>query len=185
MTIASAKEVIDFWFKEGHDEYWFTQNADFDAEIRAKFYDTWERGRQGLLFEWRETFEGLLAEIIVLDQFSRNLQRGSQLSYSQDGMALVLAQYAIKHPDFKKQAVNQKSFAILPFMHSESKEMHQITEKLYMELESETHTKSMKEHKKIIDTFGRYPYRNEVMGRESTPEELDFINGNDLSFTKT
>lgn len=185
MAIASAKEVIDFWFKDGHEEYWFTQNDDFDAEIRAKFYDTWEAGRQGLLFEWRETFEGLLAEIIVLDQFSRNLQRGSQLSYSQDGMALVLAQYAIKHPDFKKQAVNQKSFAMLPFMHSESKEIHKITEKLYMELGSEVHTKSMRDHKRIIDAFGRYPYRNEVMGRESTPEELDFINGNDLSFTRT
>lgn len=77
MAIASAKEVIDFWFKDGHEEYWFTQNDDFDAEIRAKFYDTWEAGRQGLLFEWRETFEGLLAEIIVLDQFREPTTRQS------------------------------------------------------------------------------------------------------------
>ena len=185
MTVASTKEVVDFWFKEGQEEYWFTRNDDFDNEIRERFYETWEAARQGLLYEWRGTFEGRLAEIIVLDQFSRNLHRGSHLSYTQDDMALVLAQYAIEHPDFNKQSINQKSFTLLPFMHSESKEIHEITEKLYLALDSEIHMKYMYDHKEIIDRYGRYPYRNEVMNRESTPEELDFIKGNDLRFTKT
>ena len=69
-------------------------------------------------------------------------------------------------------------------MHSESKEIQKITEKLYLVLDSEMHTKYMYDHKEIIDRYGRYPYRNEVMNRESTPEELDFTNGNDLDFTK-
>ncbi len=184
MKIVSAKEVYDFWFKEDNEELWYAKSNDFDDEIRERFYETWEAGRQGLLYKWRATFEGRLAEIIVLDQFSRNLHRGSSLSYTQDDMALILAQHAIDHPDFDKQPVNQKSFTLLPFMHSESKEIQKITEKLYLALDSEMHTKYMDDHKKIIDTFGRYPYRNAVMNRTSTPEELDFINRNNLDFTK-
>ena len=184
MTIASSKEVYDFWFNEENENYWFQQSDDFDKELRDRFYETWDAGRQGLLYGWRETFDGRLAEIIVLDQFSRNLNRGSFLSYTQDGMALILAQHAIQHPDFKEQPLEQKSFTILPFMHSESKEIQKITEKLYLELDSEEHTKIMYDHKKIIDQFGRYPYRNKVMGRTSTPEELDFLKDNDLGFVK-
>lgn len=184
MIIIPAKEVYNFWFNEGNEEMWYAQSEDFDNEIRERFYETWEVARQGLLYEWRGTFEGRLAEIIVLDQFSRNLHRGSYLSYTQDGIALVLAQYAIEHPDFDKQPINQKSFTLLPFMHSESKEIQKITEKLYLALDSEMHTKYMYDHKEIIDRYGRYPYRNEVMNRESTPEELDFISGNDLDFAK-
>ena len=184
MNIVSAKEVYDFWFNEDNEELWYTQSDDFDNEIRERFYETWEAARQGLLYEWRDTFEGRLAEIIVLDQFSRNLHRGSHLSYTQDEIALVLAQHAIEHPDYNKQPVNQKSFTLLPFMHSESKEIQKITEKLYLELDSDMHTKYMYEHKKIIDTFGRYPHRNELMNRTSTPEEIEFNNRNDLDFTK-
>lgn len=184
MNIASAKAVYDFWFNEGHEEYWFIRNDEFDKKIRDRFYETWEAASLGMLYDWRDSFEGRLAEIIVLDQFSRNLYRGSSLSFAQDSMALVLAQHAILHPEFQKQPLNQKSFTLLPFMHSESKEIQEISEKLYLELESDLHTKQMYAHKEIIDTFGRYPYRNEILGRKSTSEELEFIHGNDLSFTK-
>ena len=184
MNISSAKEVYDFWFNEGNEENWFIRNDVFDLEIRERFYDTWDAGRQGLLYKWRETFAGRLAEIIVLDQFSRNLNRGSADSYAQDGQALILAQHAIEHPDFERQPVNQKNFVLLPFMHSESKNIQKISEQLYLKLDSETHTKYMVEHKEIIDRFGRFPYRNAVMNRPSTSEELDFINGNNLDFTK-
>lgn len=184
MNIVAAKEVYDFWFNEGNEKLWYAKSEDFDNEIRKRFYDTWEAGRHGLLYEWRDMFEGRLAEIIVLDQFSRNLHRGNYLSYAQDQMALILAQHAIEHPDFDKQPLNQKSFTLLPFMHSESKGIQKISEKLYLELDSEMHTKYMYEHKEIIDRFGRYPYRNKIMNRTSTLEELDFIKGNDFDFTK-
>lgn len=184
MQEASYKDVYNFWFNEGNEEFWFAQNDAFDKEIRGRFYDTWDAGRQGLLYEWRATFEGQLAEIIVLDQFSRNLHRGNKLSYAQDGMALILAQQAILHPDYSKQPKAQQSFTILPFMHSESKGIQAISEKLYLELDVEMNTKYMYEHKEIIDTFGRYPYRNEVLGRESTPEEVEFLQTNNLDFTK-
>ena len=184
MKIASAKEVYDFWFNEADEEDWFKKSDAFDEEIRERFYDTWEAGRQGLLYKWRETFEGRLAEIIVLDQFSRNLNRGTALSYTQDSMALVLSQYAMTCPEFDEQPLEKKSFVLLPWMHSESKAIQEITEKLYLDLDDDLHTEIMYDHKKIIDQFGRYPHRNEALGRKSTVAELDFLKTNDLDFTK-
>lgn len=184
MTIKSAKEVYDFWFNEGNEENWFQRSDAFDEEIRERFFDTWDAGRQGMLYKWRDTFDGRLAEIIVLDQFSRNLYRGNALSYAQDGMALILSQHAIEHPDFEKQTLEKKSFTLLPWMHSESKAIQKMTEKLYLKLDDELHTKIMYDHKNIIDQFGRYPHRNQVLGRKSTPEEIEFLASNDLEFTK-
>lgn len=184
MKRASAQEVYDFWFNEGNEEKWFQSTKEFDEEIQERFFQTWQAARQGLLFAWRETFEGRLAEIIVLDQFSRNLHRGSALSYTQDSMALILSQHAIEHPDFIKKSAEVKGFTLLPWMHSESKEIQKITEKLYLKLGSEIHTRYMYEHKEIIERFGRYPHRNKALGRESTPEEIKFLQTNDLDFTK-
>lgn len=185
MDIVSPQEVYDFWFNEDNEQFWFDQNDQFDKEIRDRFYETWDAGRQGLLYEWRETLTGAMAEIIVLDQFSRNLNRGTYLSYSQDQMALVLSQNLMqRYPEHRNLSVDERSFIYIPWMHSESEEIHKITEKLYLELDSKRHTQSMIDHKAIIDQFGRYPYRNKVLGRNSTEEELEFILSTDLGFTK-
>lgn len=184
MTIATAKEVYDFWFNEGNEENWFERSEAFDQEIEERFYDTWDAARQGELYDWRETFEGRLAEIIVLDQFSRNLQRGNYLSYAQDKMALVLSQYAMNHPKFSEQPLEKKSFVLLPWMHSESKAIQEKAEELYLELDNDLHTEIMYQHKELIETFGRYPHRNEALNRTSTPEEIEFLKDNDLEFTK-
>lgn len=184
MNIVSAREVYDFWFNEENEENWFKKSDAFDDEIRTRFYDTWEAARQGLLYEWRETFEGRIAEIIVLDQFSRNLNRGTALSYSQDQMVLVLSQHAIECPEFEEQPLMKKSFVLLPWMHSESKDIQKIAERLYLKLDDDMHTEIMYDHKKIIDKFGRYPHRNKALGRQSTLDEIDFMKTNDLEFTK-
>lgn len=185
MNIATSEEVYNFWFSEDHKKYWFEKSADFDKEIQERFYDTWEAARQGLLFEWRENYKGALAEIIVLDQFSRNLHRGTYLSFAQDLMALVLSQNLMQqYPKYKERPEDEISFIYLPWMHSESKEIQKITEKLYLELGNEESIDIMYQHKEIIDRFGRYPYRNEAMGRTSTEEELAFIADNELGFTK-
>lgn len=185
MTISTAKEVYDFWFNEENEENWFIKNETFDQEIKERFQDTWEAARQGLLYEWRETLEGAIAEVIVLDQFSRNLNRGTSLGYTQDQMALLLSQNLMQRwPEYKELTDNEVSFIYLPWMHSESKEIQKITEQLYLDLGLDQNTEIMYQHKEIIDNFGRYPYRNDVMGRTSTPEELDFMLDNDLGFTK-
>lgn len=185
MSISTAKEVYEFWFNEENEENWFVKNDAFDKEISDRFHDTWEAARHGLLYEWRETLEGAIAEIIVLDQFSRNINRGTNLSYAQDQMALLLSQNLMQHwPEYRKLSDNEITFIYLPWMHSESKEIQKITEKLYLDLGITENIKIMYQHKEIIDEFGRYPYRNDVMGRTSTAEELDFLLNNDLGFTK-
>lgn len=185
MSIKTAEEVYNFWFKEENEKYWFHSDEAFDHILRDEFYETWEAACQGLLYNWRETLEGSLAEIIVQDQFSRNLNRGDALSYTQDPLALVLSQnLMVRFPEYKNLPAKVKSFIYLPWMHSESKAIQKVTEKLYLEMDHPEYTKIMYEHKEIIDEFGRYPYRNNILGRESTPAELEFIDNNDLEFTK-
>jgi len=184
MSIATAKEVYNFWFNENNEENWFEKSEEFDQEIEDRFYETWDAGRQGLLYEWRETLEGRLSEIIVLDQFSRNLHRGRALSYMQDSMALILSQHAMDHSDFEDLPLVEKNFILLPWMHQESKDVQNITEEIYLEIADDELTEIMYDHKNIIDEFGRYPHRNRALGRKSTPEEFDFLESNDLDFTK-
>jgi uncharacterized protein (DUF924 family) len=185
MSVKTAEEVYNFWFDKENEQYWFNSNGDFDEKIHDRFYDTWDAARQGLLFDWRETLKGSLAEIIVLDQFSRNLNRGKAFSYMQDTMALILSQNLMNSfPEYRDLPDKVKSFILLPWMHSESRAIQKMTEQLYLEMGNPEHTKIMYQHKEIIDQFGRYPYRNEILGRKSTPEEIKFIKGNDLEFTK-
>lgn len=171
----SPKKVLDFWFNPQHEELLFIQNDDFDDKIHSQFYDTWLAARQGLLYGWRSTLYGRLAEIIVLDQFSRNLMRGKPEAFAQDSMALVLAQEIMRHPEFNDLTPKQKQFALLPLEHSESSAIHEIALPLFEHHTTEDALHYELLHKKIIDRFGRYPHRNEVLGRESTPEELDFL----------
>jgi len=184
MSIATAEEVYDFWFNEENEDNWFEQSEAFDKKIKNRFYDTWKAGRQGLLYEWRETLKGRLAEIIVLDQFSRNLHRENALSYAQDSMALVLSQHAMTYSEFEDLPLMEKNFILLPWMHQESEEVQKLTEELYLELDDEVLIEIMYSHKNIIDTFGRYPHRNKAMGRMSSAEEEEFLETNDLDFTK-
>ena len=119
--------------------------------------------------------EGRLAEIIVLDQLSRNLYRNSSLAFAQDSLALALAQEAITLKLDAALPPIQRSFLYMPFMHSESKLIHQYALKLFEDLGNPINLDFEQRHKEIIDRFGRYPHRNQVLGRNSSQEELDFL----------
>ncbi|EAO7613966.1 DUF924 domain-containing protein, partial [Salmonella enterica] len=131
---------------------------------------------------WRKTAEGRLAEIIVLDQFSRNLFRDSPQAFAQDSLALALAQEAISLNLDQQLSPEQRAFLYMPFMHSESKLIHEFALKLFQRLGNPTNLEFEKKHKVIIDRFGRYPHRNQILGRESTDEELTFLTQPDSSF---
>lgn len=182
MTHFSPKAVLDFWFDPDHEELLFTKDEAFDEKIRSKFYPVWVAARQGLLVGWRSTLYGRLAEIIVLDQFSRNLMRDSEKAFAQDSMALVLAQEIITQPGFKDLTPVQKQFALLPLEHSESPGIHEMALPLFEAHTSEEAVHYEILHKRIIDRFGRYPHRNEILGRESSLEELEFLKEADSSF---
>ncbi|WP_199609281.1 DUF924 family protein [Flocculibacter collagenilyticus] len=169
------QDVLNFWFEELSAEDWFKKSDELDQIITAKFATTLNKAKAGELFEWRSTAKGRLAEIIVLDQFSRNIHRDTPLAFSADSLALILAQEALLH-EYDRQLTNQeKAFLYMPFMHSESKAIHKIAEKLFNQDGLEHNYTFELEHKKIIDKFGRYPHRNNILKRESTQQELEFL----------
>lgn len=177
----SPQEVITFWFEESSPRQWFGKDENFDKEITSRFLDTYQKVVSGETKEWRTTPEGRLAEIIVLDQFARNMFRDSPQAFAYDELALSLAQEAIQEGDDKKLDADKRYFMYMPFMHSESRAVHKKAFWLFLSLPLKDWkswiTFELK-HKKIIDRFGRYPHRNEVLGRVSTPEEIEFLKTN-------
>lgn len=174
--------ILQFWFQELEPSHWFVKDPNLDEEIRRRFIEIHSKVSQGLTKEWRHTAKGTLAEILVLDQFSRNMFRDTPEAFAYDSMALELAQKAIEAGRAKELSPVQKSFLYMPFMHSESKEIHARAVLLFSEPGLEQNLKYEYAHKKIIDRFGRYPHRNKILGRSSTPEEVEFLKTEGSSF---
>ncbi|MBV7387413.1 DUF924 domain-containing protein [Pasteurellaceae bacterium TAE3-ERU1] len=170
-----AQKVLDFWFDGQHQPYWFDKNDAFDEAIKRQFGDVLTQAAACELSEWRTTVEGRLAEIIVLDQFSRNIYRNSPQAYAQDDIALALAQEALKKEGYVALCPVQKKFILMPFMHSESRVIHERCLPYFEALQDELTLDYELRHKAIIDRFGRYPHRNAILNRSSTPEEQDFL----------
>lgn len=178
----NPQDVLQFWFHEIDSKYWFMKDDKFDQQLRDRFMPTYQEVLSERTSHWRTTAEGRLAEIIVLDQFSRNMFRGKPKAFAGDHLALKLAKEAIALGEDKKLSVEQRAFMYMPFMHSEDPSDHETAMKLFSlpGLESNLEYEIM--HKKIIDRFGRYPHRNQVLGRESTPEEIAFLKEPGSSF---
>lgn len=178
-----AKEVLDFWLDEETRPFWFDVSEDFDQELKARFGATLKQAAQGELYWWRQTALGRVAEIIVLDQFSRNIYRGTPKAFQQDPMALVLAQTLVDMPEeYDSLEPSLQKWAIMPYMHSESVLIHEEALRLFSELGEPVSLDFEVMHKEIIERFGRYPHRNEILGRESSAEELAFLEEPNSSF---
>ncbi len=169
------KDVLEFWFDPENLPLHFVEDEAFDEKIRSRFLETWERASQGLLMDWRESLKGRLAEIIVLDQFSRNLFRNDIRTYTQDKMAIALSQEAIKHPEYKDLSPDEKRYILLPFMHSESLELHDWARPLFETMGDDNTLYFEELHYEVLEKFGRYPYQNKDLGRESSPEERAYL----------
>ncbi len=177
------QDVVYFWFKEMNPKQWFSKDLVFDETIRTRFSKLHAQATAGELSSWRRFGSlGRLAEIIVLDQFSRNLYRDDPRQFAADSVALVLAQEAISGGFDQELSQDHRSFLYLPFMHSESPQIHQEALRLYTTLGLEANLQFEQQHKVIIDRFGRYPHRNHVLGRLSTAEEIDFLQLPDSHF---
>lgn len=182
MSIASATEVIQFWFEEIEPVQRFKKDPEFDELVRSRFKKVHKMASQGLLYTWREHPLDALAEIIVLDQFSRNMFRDSPKAFAQDTLALVLAQEAIRRKLDQELEDSYKAFLYMPFMHSESADIHEIALFLFDQPGLEENYNFELKHKEIIDRFGRYPHRNEILRRKSTEEEQEFLSQPGSSF---
>jgi uncharacterized protein (DUF924 family) len=178
----SATEVIKFWFEDIEPKQRFIKDPEFDDLIESRFEQLHKKARQGLLYRWRDHPMDALAEIILLDQFSRNMFRDTARAFAYDSLALVLAQEAVRRKFDDELEDTRKAFLYMPFMHSEAAEIHEIALYLFDKPGLEDNYNFEIRHKNIIDRFGRYPHRNEILQRESTPEELEFLSQPGSSF---
>ena len=174
--------VLQFWFDETPPAKWWKVDPAFDHLIAERFADLHKRANCSELFEWRVEPEGRLAEIIVLDQFSRNLFRGDPRSFASDALALALAQEAVATGADLALSPARRAFLYMPYMHSESRLIHEVAERLFRQIGQKNNHDFELRHKAIIDRFGRYPHRNAILGRQSTEEELAFLTEPGSSF---
>ncbi|NNF15649.1 MAG: DUF924 domain-containing protein [Gammaproteobacteria bacterium] len=175
-------DIIEFWFEELSPKDWWKKNPELDARISERFLSVHSQAVCGELHDWRNTSHGRLAEIIVIDQFSRNMFRGKPESFASDNVAVVLSQEAIRAGADKPLNNNERAFLYMPLMHSESRRVHELAMIMYDQPGLENNFNFEKKHLAIIDRFGRYPHRNKILGRTSTSEEIEFLQGPGSSF---
>lgn len=171
----NAEEILRFWFHVLTPEDWFRKDESLDQLIRERFSETLTMASRGGLAPWRDTPEGRLAEIIVLDQFSRNIHRGKKEAFENDLKALFLAEELVTLGWDKRLTSDEKIFAYMPYMHSESLVVHELAVQLFSEPGLKENLAYEKMHKEIIEKFGRYPHRNQILNRDSTPSEIEFV----------
>jgi uncharacterized protein (DUF924 family) len=166
--------VIRYWFEELQPAAWFSKNERVDAEIRERFGALYEELAK-IAASQLTTAQECIAAVIVLDQFPRNMFRGSPRSFATDALALAIAQHAIAAGLDRQLTNKQRVFLYMPFQHSEERAVQARSIEMFEQLPEPENLDYAHRHKEIIDRFGRFPHRNEVLGRESTPEELQFI----------
>lgn len=176
------QDIISFWFQEIDPKAWWVKDSEFDQLIKTRFLKTLQAACNDELIEWRSCPEGRLAEIIVLDQFSRNIYRDLPEAFENDSLAMALTQEAILNRCDEDLPPRQRAFLYMPLMHSESPFIHVQAERLFRQPGMEDNYKFELKHKAIIDRFGRYPHRNAILGRTSTPEEEAFLQQPGSSF---
>jgi len=191
-TELGIQKVLDNWFEYDHNhaplfenEVWWIKNKEVDETIRYQYKDLYKEAMKGGLKDWLETPKGTLAYVILLDQFPRNMFRNSAKAYQSDRMALKVAKEAINNGVDKKLSLTERVFLYMPLEHSENiddqNQSVALFEKLYEETPKEYQPlaakflKYAKEHQQIIQQFNRFPHRNKVLSRKSTPAEVAFL----------
>ena len=167
--------VLDFWFVATEREAWFKKDAAFDAALRGRFEDATAAALRGDLDAWGETADGSLALLLLLDQFQRNLGRGTAAAFAGDPKARDVARRAVANGLDKQVSIERRVFFYLPFEHSESAADQEWSVALIETLNDAQYLDYAQRHQDVIDRFGRFPHRNEALGRASTPEEEAYL----------
>lgn len=188
-----ATDILSFWFGSPDDrsfgkphKAWFTKDLEFDRSIRSQFLNDYEKAARGELNPWKEAPHSCLALILLLDQFPRNLFRGFPQAFATDAQALEIAQWAIAHQFDRVLLPVQRWFLYLPFEHCENLAEQRRSVTLFQQLQDDPDSASTIDyairHYQVIERFGRFPHRNAILGRESTPEEVAFLQEPGSSF---
>jgi uncharacterized protein (DUF924 family) len=173
---ATADGIVSFWRAAGPDR-WFNKNANFDEEIRQRFLETYEAAAAGQLTDWEQSAQGALALLILLDQFPRNMFRGEARAFATDPLARAVAAGAIVRGFDSQVPPEMRGFFYLPFQHSEDLADQERGIAFYKAIGDLENLKWAELHADIIRRFGRFPHRNSVLGRTTTPEEQAFLDG--------
>jgi uncharacterized protein (DUF924 family) len=173
MIDPKAAEVLRFWFDE-HPKDWFAKNPAFDVAVRARYLALHEAAAAGLLAHWADDARSGLALVLVLDQFPRNMFRGEARAFQTDALARAAARVILERGWDKAMTRSEQLFAYLPFEHSETLADQDLCCGLMKDFEPELLRYALR-HREIIARFGRFPHRNAVLGRASTPAELAFL----------
>ncbi len=183
----TADDVLSFWFEETDPENWFERSDAFDEVIRDRFAAAVETARDGGYSDWTDTAQGCLAVILLIDQMSRNIYRESPLAWSADDVGLACTRLALERKYDDGLEVDARKFLYMPLMHSERLADQEQCVDLFRTLAAESAEEELSldfaiRHRDIIERFGRFPHRNEILGRDSTAEEIEFLKEPDSSF---
>ena len=171
----TPQEIIAYWYSGRLRKRWFSSTPALDDEIRERFEPLWREALAGELDHWRESPEGCLALVIVLDQFPLNMYRGQAASFSSEKQAVETACYSVEQGFDKLLPQDQLSFLYMPLMHSENLADQDLSVKLFEQAGLTVNLKFASYHRGLIERFGRFPHRNRILGRENTPEETDYL----------
>jgi len=181
-TVVTADAVLAFWFNEIQPKQWFTKSDAFDAQLRDRFAHTVRAALDGMLDEWANDGRGCLALILCLDQFTRNIYRGSPDAFAGDAKCVSLSQRCVTDGYLKAAPPAHRTFMLMPMMHSEELSVQEASLPLFLEYTpTDTYEYAVK-HRDIVARFGRFPHRNAVLGRDSTSQELEFLTQPGSSF---
>ncbi len=169
-------EIVEYWFSEAVKPYWFASSPSFDRQVRDTLLEPHERAAAGGLDHWMDDVDGCLALCILLDQVPRNVFRGTPRAFATDGKARAVARHAVQHGFDLECGPEERSFLYLPFEHHEDLSSQRLSVQLFRERVGVSDSIDWAErHLAVVERFGRFPHRNAILGRESTPEELEFL----------
>ncbi len=172
----SLQDILDFWYAPDMRSKWFASTLQLDASMRARFEPLWEAAVRGELDTWRSSPQGSLALAIILDQFPLNMFRGTPKSFSSEGQAIAVAKQAIAQGHDRQIDKAQLVFLYMPLMHSEDLADQDLSVELFAAAGLENNLRFAQHHRDIVRRFGRFPHRNAILGRASTPQEIDYLN---------
>jgi len=175
----SASNILDFWFSAEIKALWYNSTAEFDQLLSERFLETYKAAVKGELEQWSDSPEGSLALVILLDQFPLNMFRGKKECFQSELESIRVANQAIESQFDVKLPDEQKAFLYLPFMHSETLKDQDRAIALFEKAGLGDNLKYARHHRNIIERFGRFPHRNKILDRNSTPEEISYLDSSE------
>ncbi len=175
----TAESIIDYWYSDTIKPAWFNSNADLDKQIRSEYESLWKAVLRGEYAHWRDSAEGCLALTIVLDQFPLNMFRGEVKSFSTTGMAIKVARHAIEQGFDQQLPKEKRVFLYMPLMHSENMDDQALSVKMFEQAGLQDNLRFARHHHDLIKRFGRFPHRNKILQRESSPQEQQYLESDD------